>query len=373
MKLGGRKLLFKLILIGLLAGGAAGCHRSEDVGLSAPDVDADTDSDSDSDTVPDSDSDTVPDTDSDTATESDPWEEECYDVCDWYCYDYPVESAIGGTPAELDQVCDAADEPVQSPAAAKVTFNAYSALPHLATGAIYIPDDLRANLVGDPSLEVIECDPPDLAMLQVSDLAASETGFTFNAEWPDTFLGWGWMWVRVSFSVACEELDGGTSDGGLDDDAGPETDGGTATKLVEALTHVEWCYQNNWAETQNWTSSGDTCFDCWEECYDTCEMAPSPIRPAVADDDRLGLPSAFRVALVPVWKNGRAVSVIAEHDGARGPVSYEWHASAGRLSDEDQGGVVWSLPQGPGPHLIQVAVRDRDSAAVASLSWRLPA
>ena len=119
----------------------------------------------------------------------------------------------------------------------------------------------------------------------------------------------------------------------------------------------------------NWVSSGDPIFENMENCWNSCEMAPTPIMPDPTDDG-LALPFALKVEIDELVRFDRSVVLIAEHRGTQGPVEYEWRVSAGEISEDNLGGVVWDLPRDPGPHLVQVAIKNSSSAAVAGLRVR---
>jgi hypothetical protein len=90
-------------------------------------------------------------------------------------------------------------------------------------------------------------------------------------------------------------------------------------------------------------------------------------------DDELALPRALRASVTAIARAGNALVVCAEHDRTVGDVQLEWRVSGGELLYERDGIAVWKLPEQPGPHQIQVAVRDESAAAVASLRYDLAA
>jgi hypothetical protein len=101
-----------------------------------------------------------------------------------------------------------------------------------------------------------------------------------------------------------------------------------------------------------------------------CELVAASIVPDDRPDD-LALPRAFRAAIVPQAVIDRRLALCVEHPGCREPVQYRWKVSAGEILGADEREAVWKLPAEPGAYLAQVAVCDRDSAAVAILRWRV--
>lgn len=330
MRFGGRKLLFKLILIGLLSGGAASvasCARNASTN----------------------------------------------------------DGGVG--------------EPVQWNGALSMRLTRYSETYKKVVGIIRMAPDFRGRTVGLPTITIEDASPDGLEEFTIEDLTQSGDYFTFKGSWPDSVsinpMG-AFIRFRVVVAVDCElPLGGGPPPEGEECDSSwcvsssPETEGCEPVGEVydpaadELLAHLNICQLDadgeyefvaevdavvceNCSGELDWACAGESCFTC--ECEDIAEMAPTPIPPEAKGDD-LPLPGAFHLAVVPVWRNGRAVSLLAEHD-ARGEVDYEWRASDGELSDDDQGGVVWTPPSEPGPHVIQVAVRTRDAAAVDTLRWR---
>lgn len=345
-----RKYMYTCILVGLLTGG---CYSIDPKTVSPGPQDTDSYTDTDT------------DTDVDTDTDID---EECDWTCETVCDSYssvPLEPP--GTPAQQDAVCFDPSIPVQSNTAARVTLNAYSSLNNLATGHVEIPSDLIDHVIGIPTIEVANAFPSWLAQMNVSNLQPATGGFDFEVSWDAPFTS-AEIQVRVILEVDCTIQDGGTVDAGLGPDAGG------ATRLVQSLTNIIWCYnhQNSLyapCSIMNWVSSGDPIFEDVEDCWNSCEMAPTPIMPDPVDDG-LALPFALKVEIDELVRFDRSVVLIAEHSGTQGQVEYEWRVSAGEISEDNLGGVVWDLPKEPGPHLVQVAIKNSSSAAVAGLRVR---
>lgn len=263
-----------------------------------------------------------------------------YEMADTYVVPLPPE----GVPAEPGQICTGPTDPVESNRAAHVTLQRYSQALHLAQGQVAVEPALQADLVGLPTLEVVDATVPTLLSVQVTNVQPAAGGFTFHAEWPEPLdIESASMTVRATLQLQCP---------------------GSAVKSVQSHTHIHLCQDYGGLE---WVSSCDWC----TVCVPVCEMAPSPIVPA-ADHDGLPLARAIRLSLVPVARVGRSVILLAEHDGGAG-LSYEWHASAGEIRELAPDVIVWTMPDDAGAHLIQVAVEGPDSAAVASYGLRLAA
>ncbi|MCP4603594.1 MAG: hypothetical protein GY847_24265 [Proteobacteria bacterium] len=341
-----RKTLFVLILVGLLIGGLGCDDVCSDKHETRLDAGSNSNTDSDSDT----------DSGDDTGEDSNG---QCHGEDFWYCEpDEEVNTPVPGTPAELESIC-AESGVVYSNTSAHVTLNRYSASSNLATGAIEIAHEIQGAIIGEPHIDIIEATPAELYQLKVRELSPSTTGYTFHASWPTSYLGGGNMVVRVTLEIDCSNVEGL--------DAGSASDGGQSTRTVEAISFFEWCEHPDELESTKeswWVTSGEMCY----YCICTSEMAPTPI-PRDAEADGLALPRSFGLEIEKIAMFDRTLVLLAEHPDSRGTVDYHWEVSAGTIDEYDQGGIVWELPETPGPHLIQVAVRDENSAAVAALTW----
>jgi len=95
---------------------------------------------------------------------------------------------------------------------------------------------------------------------------------------------------------------------------------------------------------------------------------PPPIRgfetdPAArATRDSLPLPRGLNVRIARTAQPDGTTRFRAVTSFANPRLSYVWMASAGALSSTTAGEVVWTPPQGPGRHLVQVTVRDGERA-----------
>jgi hypothetical protein len=240
--------------------------------------------------------------------------------------------------------------PVESNRAATVTLHIYSQSVTLATGQISIADGLMDRIVGDPTITVTSSAGQDYHYegYVISDIAASGDGFSFHIEFPNAdewemhYFG-AEIIVTVSLTLRCDDI---TED----------------TQMVESSTVLHYC---DLATGRDWIASGGDCV----VCYEVCEMVATPI-PTSPEEHLRGLSGSPDVHIVPVAKFGRSVVLFAESFGTEGALSYEWRAVQGTLTEPDAAGVIWELPKEAGPHLIQVAVKDRNTAAVATMRWR---
>jgi hypothetical protein len=358
-----RRVTFILIFCGLLLSG--GCARSvdaeDDGGTDAAatatdlggDVDSDSDADSDTDADTDTDADSDMDADSDSDADTGPETDTGSDTGDTGM-ECPMGATLTETLRSPDEgveatplaICSTGDDIVESNLAGRVTLNAYSESLNLVTGQIEIPADLRELVVGTPTITT-QGYPREYDELTVTDIQQNDNGFSFSGSWPDPGdldpVDYPYLWLTVTMEIACDE-------------------GAAESKMVESSTYLEFCFGPG---TPHWETSGGTC----TVCEFICEMAPSPTVP-LPDEDLTALNREINVDIVPVAVGSRSVCLVAEPMGTEGPLSYEWLTASGSMKERDLGGVVWELPRDGGLHLIQVVIRDRRSAGVASLFWK---
>ena len=329
-----KKLMFTLILIGLLTW-SPGCRRASPGVLPEGD---DTDTQSQ-----ETDSDTGSETESETesATETDD------DICEYGTENvYEVPSFPEGVPATPEDICGTETEYAESNQAATVELTADPVDGYVASGYISIAEAVRDQMVGVPTLELVGAQPEELLAATISDITASGDGFSFDIAFPEgeTMVpDYTELTTRITFEMFC-------------DDASVET------QLVESFAYVHLCEGE---EHPIWVSSGGECTVCSE----VCEKIASPL-PSARDSALKTLAGSPRATIVPVARYGRNLILFAEYRETRGRVSYVWKASSGSISESDQAGIIWELPPDPGPHFVQVAIRDTDSAVLATLAWR---
>jgi hypothetical protein len=255
-------------------------------------------------------------------------------------YTFTVTVPPEGVPATAGEICNVTMGPVESNNAARVTLLIDPQNPQLAAGQVAIEPTLLPDVVGLPTIEVVSSPYPELMQMVVQNVAATSSGFAFDASWPSPLPSQpdenAMMILRTTFELMCPP---------------------NKTPQVQAHTHVNLCGSG---DSLNWVSSGDECTICGI----IAEMAPSPIVPDRAADD-IGLGKVIRLRLVIVGKIGDSFVLWAEHDGGAN-LEYEWVASAGEVMAIGPDLVLWTPP--PGDHVLQVAVMNDDAAAVASYS-----
>ncbi|MCP4678794.1 MAG: hypothetical protein GY854_25565 [Deltaproteobacteria bacterium] len=366
-----KKLLFTLIIIGLLTGGPScykremiiseadgGDHAGADSGAGADadsdtdtDSDGDTDADSDGDTDADSDGDTDADSDGDTDADSDGDSDTEEEICEWEGDEdvYTVPSPSDGVAPTLEDLCQTSFQVVESNKAAPVDLSIDSNDEYLATGMIELADGIEDRIVGLPEIAIIEAYPDKLTQAAVTDIAESAGGFRFNMEFPYPSIldpGYTEMTVKVTVEVMCDDMSGDT-------------------QMVESTTYLHLCDD---VEHPIWVSSGGECTVCSEICEKIA--SPLPASRNSSDHGLIALSGSPNLEIVPVARYGRSIVLFADHRDTEGALSFQWRASSGSVTGEDQAGVIWEVPREPGPHLIQVAMKDASSAVVSTLSWQ---
>jgi len=259
---------------------------------------------------------------------------------------FEVELPPEGVPAELAAIC-AADLPVESSGAARVTLQKHTQALHLAAGMITVEPALLNQVVGTPTVEVVSAGKSTLQGMLVTNIQPTTNGFSFQASWPQPMYvfpdEWAYMLIKTTLQLDC-------------------SDEGGDIRPVESLTYVHLCVEEDESDYR-WVSSGDTC----TTCYFVCEMAPSP-QLSHCEGDALPLAKPLDLTLRTVAAVGRSRILIAEHSGGPG-LDYRWEISAGELARLAPDVVTWTVPKGSGDHLIRVAAEGVDTAGVASLPW----
>jgi hypothetical protein len=262
-----------------------------------------------------------------------------------------VKSPELGVSPRVAALCTQPAGQVQSYRAGRVTLALQSSALTSALGKVEVPAALQPLVINTPRITVEEAAPKDLGGITVTGISRTGSGFSFNLTWKTPLSNVSLsafspsLTIRVYLDLACNEQDSGTRN-----------------VIVESITYFNLCAG---PDHSVWVASGDTCLSCEM----VCEMAAIPIVPAERPDG-LALPRALSAEIIPVVNLGRSIALFVDHRGARGPISYAWKVSAGTLSSDDQSEAVWELPSDPGPHLVQVAIRDQDSAIVEALRWK---
>ena len=275
---------------------------------------------------------------------------ETADYVDPYCEFY-VEVPEAGTPALVEPICAEDLPPVASGWAARATLGN----PHvesasgetMADGWVEIASELAAHIEGVPELTVIEVDDEYLRPTKLDNVRLEGGKYRFDATWdhalsrPQNDGTSMRLIVGVAFDMQCA---------------------GTLRR-VESRTVLHLCLESGQINPPvTWVSSGDLC----NVCAIIAEMAPSPIVPGQREDD-MPLARALRLALKTVARIGRTLVLWAEHDGGSGDWDYDWTTTGGKLERVGDDLVAWTPPDGPEPHLLQVAMAGAQAAAVATL------
>jgi hypothetical protein len=257
---------------------------------------------------------------------------------------FTVDVPPEGVPATPGQIC-AAISPVESNKAARVTLTKSPQSLDVAEGFIAIDPALAGDVVGLPAIDVLNAAVPELATMQVSNLAPAPGGFSFHATWPSPLNlkpdSWVQLTVRVTMTVAC----------------GPQP---MDVRTVVSRTNVALCLGD---DALAWVSSGDEC----KACEIIAEMAPSPIVPDDGGDD-LPLSRVLQLRVILLARIAGTLVLFAENDGGEG-LEYAWVPSGGEVTPLAPDVVVWTPPAGAGPHLVQAVVERDDAAAVASFTY----
>jgi hypothetical protein len=259
----------------------------------------------------------------------------------WSEYDYIVGLPAEGVPGEPGEICSVVTDPVSSNCAAraKLTMN-----PDWMGAQGFVELDPSLEVVGIPMLEVIDATEPGLTNMQFSTVTKQAGGFSFQASWQSQFYptpGYSRITVRITLEVSC----------------GPDA----GTQIVHAATDIHLCHGEDYGA--EWVSSGDRCV----VCRVIAEMAPSPIVPDKKADN-LPLARALRLRIVELARVSNRVVLLAENDGGEG-LDYDWHASSGQVVRLAPDVVLWTLEEGMADPMIQAAVSDENSAAVASFAF----
>jgi hypothetical protein len=253
-----------------------------------------------------------------------------------------------GVPAEIHQICmQPATELVQTGWAARLLLEPDATTPMRARGWVEIAPDLADKVLGVPEVRLAS---NDFTGLSVSTPTPSSAGrFELSVAWEGMptnrgFDSWRHLAASVRFEVACVP---------------PEP---SARRSVEARSDLYLCRES---VATRWISSGEAC----TTCAIIAEMAPSPIVPMPRASE-LPLEQVLRLNVRTIAAVGHDLLVYAEHDGGADDAEYTWHPSAGELEELARDVVLWRLPPGAEPQLLQVVVEARSAVAVASVRFQ---
>lgn len=266
------------------------------------------------------------------------------------CNEVEVSVPPEGVPAEPGEICSVNMDVVDSGLAARVTLTVDPSGSHQNTaGVVTVAPELSDRIVGTPRVELVASESSVVAeSLTVSEVTGSGPEYSFVVMSSEPLRLSTVEPTRLTFRITLE------------------VDCGDTTQIVHAATDVYFCLGAEELQPA-WVSSGDSC--C--VCDVIAEMAPSPIVPD-QQADGLPLSRALRLRIVELARVSNTVILLAENDG--GPdMTYEWHASGGKVTRLTPDIVVWTLSQGMPAASIQAAVFDDSAAAVASWAFNLEA
>jgi hypothetical protein len=250
---------------------------------------------------------------------------------------YTVALPQGDTVKVIDTLCawSAGPEP-NAPAA--VIHAVAGADPRVVTAVIDLsPEIFRGN--GFVSLPAVTTSNSSVTVGAVRKTDQSNR-FEVDLTWPAGFVptqGTG-LSVTVSVNFVCE----------------PQM---SSTRAVKVTGQLSLCKDGAGVA---WKGSGESC----TVCTAMAEMAPlSTPHPPLADG--LPLPGDLGLGVRAVARVGRTVVLVARHDGDIGEVSYRWRASGGELQVVAPDVAIWTVPETPGPHQVQVAGETDVAAEVA--------
>ncbi|HKO92199.1 MAG TPA: hypothetical protein VJU61_13640, partial [Polyangiaceae bacterium] len=252
-----------------------------------------------------------------------------------------------GVPAEIHQICmQPATELVQTGWAARLLLEPDATVSTRARGWVEIAPNLAERVLGVPEVRLAS---NDFIGLSASTPTPSGAGrFELGVTWQGTtnrgFDSWRHLAASVRFEVACVP---------------PEP---SARRSVEARSDLYLCRES---VATRWISSGEAC----TTCAIIAEMAPSPIVPMPRASE-LPLEQVLRLNVRTIAAVGHDLLVYAEHDGGADDAEYTWHPSAGELEELAKDVVLWRLPLGAEPQLLQVVVEARSAVAVASVRFQ---
>jgi hypothetical protein len=138
-----------------------------------------------------------------------------------------------------------------------------------------------------------------------------------------------------------------------------------STRSIQTATTVTLCGSYSSA-SWNWVSSGDTCFICYPMVEMAAQLMPAPAN----EPDAIPLPGEIDVRITAVARQGRTLVLMLQTPRDAHELALTWQISAGELLLAAHDVAVWTLPDDPGPHLVQVAAESGPTASIASFLYR---
>jgi hypothetical protein len=93
---------------------------------------------------------------------------------------------------------------------------------------------------------------------------------------------------------------------------------------------------------------------------------PAPER----EPDGIPLPGELNIHIAPLAREGRTLVLMLRNLSDAPGLSLTWRASGGQLLLAADDVAVWTLPDDPGPHQVQVAAEAGQSASIVTYLWR---
>jgi hypothetical protein len=109
-----------------------------------------------------------------------------------------------------------------------------------------------------------------------------------------------------------------------------------------------------------WVSGGDTCMICAPMAEFAAQLMPAPSNAP----DGLPLPGEVKLAIRPVARDGRYLVLMVDKPEQATTLALTWRSSAGELLLVADDVAIWTLPDDPGPHQVQVAGESSGSAGI---------
>jgi hypothetical protein len=307
-----KKLLFRLILIGLLSSGFGGGADAQNASYSAAQQDNDPCEESE-----------------DRNTQPVPWTED-------------------GLEAEPETLCQTEETQVTSNRAAFISLEVDKTSLYRATGTIRLVESLIDSGFDLVAIEVRNASYPETIDVKISQVQSVSDGFTFNIEFPQAmFLIYHDDSTEIEIT-AILALHCGDSEEDV--------------KEVASTTLLYLCVGPDGGP--QWNSSGADCTVCWE----VSEMAADPT--GSCECSMSALAGRPRAEILPMALIGRIVYLLLDYWETSGPAQVSWHASTGKVIESSRAGAIWELPRDSGAHQIQAVVKDGTSATVAAFRIR---
>ena len=258
---------------------------------------------------------------------------------DYSVQSYTVTLPGGDTPADAAAVCQWGGALPSNVPAARVTLQYDSNTPSHATGTITVAPEILAA-AGYVGVLAVTADTA-----AISNLTRVANTYTFDMNLTNGALSLG---MSLTFQVT------------LDFACSPAM---SSTRQLQTATNVVLCgYYGN----PNWVSTGDTCTTCYPMAEMAAQLMPAPER----EPDGVALPGELNINIAPVAREGRIVVLMVQKPSDTPELSLTWRASGGQLLLAADDVAVWTLPDEPGPHQVQVAALAGQSASIATYLCR---